>query len=89
LGYGQDLSQFKYLTFWLKSSVKTKVEISDDCNKSASYVDSTCDDWKLIKICLSDFCDVDLNNVTWQFMITKVGSDNNEVKVADIRYTYC
>jgi hypothetical protein len=89
LGYGQDLSEFKYLTFCLKSSVKTKVEIRDDCKDAAVYLESTCDKWVLKKICLSDFCGVDLKNITWQFKITKVGCDDSEVKVANIRYTYC
>jgi len=89
LGYGQDLSAFKYLTFYLRSSVKTKIEIGDGCHKSASYLDSTCDEWECKKICLSDFCEVDRTRVTWQFLITKIGCDDSEVKVANIRYTYC
>lgn len=91
LGYSQDLSCFKYLTFYLKSTVQTKIEIGDECGTKASYCyDSTCGGWKCVKIALCEFHCVNLSKVTWQFLITKVGCSNeSEVKVANIRYTYC
>jgi len=89
-GICQDLSCFKYLTFYLKSNVDIKVEIKDDNHCKADVcVPSTCGKWCCIKLPLCDFSGVDLCKVGWQFLATKIGCADSEVKIANIRYTYC